>query len=831
MENAKIQSFPERPALQYDGKLWISAGGSRFAKRWKNKELSWSSILSKLQRPTRTPETQSEYRRMSKAEQDRAKDHGGFVGGVLKDGKRGSHNVESRSILSYDLDDATASFYADFTLYDSHASACYSTHKHSPETPRFRLLVPLSRLVSADEYEAISRKFAEDAGFMDYLDPTTFQPSRLMYWPSCSSDGEYYFDYTDAPFLDPDEILESYPDWTDPTEWPVSSKEKAKRKVAADKQTDPRTKSGYIGAFCRAHTITDAISTFLGDVYAPTDHEDRYTYIPGSTTGGLVIYDGDLFAYSNHGTDPAGGQLCNAFDLVRIHLFGDQDNGKDPETAPATKLPSYKAMLEFIQKDPETLREYDREEEKTVTAADFDDDEEITPEEIKLKLDRTTGKGIQKSVKNIATVFRFDPNLQGIAANRMSRMMEILPDKPVPWERDPGAWRDSDDAHLYCYIATTYTEFKRSDVLDQRTIKADANAFNPVIDYLESLPAWDGVHRVDTLLIDYLGAEDNIFTREATAKILLAAVRRVYEPGCKFDNMLILSGAQGIGKSTLLEKLGGKYFNDNLTFDDMRSKDAAEKLQGYWIIEIGELKGMRKMDVESVKSFISRREDIFRGAYGHHTERYPRQCVIFGTVNNVSGYLKDITGNRRFWPIELSGEAAGRRPWEISEDDRAQIWAEVLKRYKTGHRNLLLSPEAAKIAEAKQTEALEHDEREGIVSEYLGTLLPDDWEDLTISARQDYLDGDEILEKSGEAKNPRKYVCTLEIWCECFRKRQSDMERRDSTTISAILIRLGWKPSGKRIIKPYGQQRTFIPGGQTPGQERDKVTDKRDKVQ
>lgn len=813
LENTKIQHIPERPALQYDGKLWISTGSSRFSKHWRNQERSWSAILSQLQKPTRTPETQAEYKKMSKAEQNQAKDHGGFVGGVLKDGKRGSHNVESRTILSYDLDNAPSSFYDDFKLDDGHASACYSTHKHSPKNPRFRLLVPLSRSVSADEYEAISRKFAEDAGFMEYLDPTTFQPSRLMYWPSCSTDAEYYFDYTDAPFLDPAEILDRYPDWKDPSEWPVSSKEKSARKTAAEKQADPRTKSGYIGAFCRAHTITDVIGTFLGDVYAATDHEDRYTYIPGSTTGGLVIYDGDLFAYSNHGTDPAGGQLCNAFDLVRIHLFGDQDANTTAETPPS-KRPSYKAMMEFIQKDPETLREYDRAEEKTVTAADFDDDEEITPEEIKLKLDRTPGKGIQKSVKNAATVFRLDPNLQGIAYNRMSGMIEVLPEKPVPWSREPKPWGDTDDSQLYTYVALHYAEFRRQYVADQLAIKANNNAFNPVIDYLEGLPKWDGISRVDTLLIDYLGAEDNIFTREATAKALLAAVRRVYEPGCKFDNMLILSGGQGIGKSTLLDRLGGKFFNDNLTFDDMRSKEAAEKIQGSWILEIGELKGMRKMDVESVKAFISRREDKFRGAYGRHVQTLPRQCVIFGTVNNVSGYLKDVTGNRRFWPIELSGETDGRKPWDITEADRGQMWAEVLNRYRSGNKSLLLSPEAEKIAELKQTEALEHDDREGFVAEYLAEPLPDNWENMSIDARQSYLDGDDILEKTGEETHARKYVCSLEIWCECFRRRQSDMERRDSTAISGILLRLGWKRAGMRTINPYGRQRIFVPGEQ-----------------
>ncbi len=218
---------------------------------------------------------------------------------------------------------------------------------------------------------------------------------------------------------------------------------------------------------------------------------------------------------------------------------------------------------------------------------------------------------------------------------------------PLPWERSGGPWRDSDDAQLVTYVATVYVEFSQQTIMDQKTITVARHAFHPVKEYLEGLEPWDGVPRVDTLLIDYLGAEDTVYTREATAKILTAAVRRIYEPGCKFDSMLVLSGPPNTGKSMLVARLGGSFFSDNLTFDDMKDKTAAEKLQGYWLLEVGEMKGMRKMDVDSIKAFISRQEDIYRAAYGHNTERHPRQCVIFGTVNDLFGYLKDVTGNRR----------------------------------------------------------------------------------------------------------------------------------------------------------------------------------------
>lgn len=346
--------------------------------------------------------------------------------------------------------------------------------------------------------------------------------------------------------------------------------------------------------------------------------------------------------------------------------------------------------------------------------------------------------------------------------------------------------------------------------MDQKTITAARHAFHPVKEYLEGLEPWDGVPRVDTLLIDYLGAEDSIFTREATAKILTAAVRRIYEPGCKFDSMLVLSGPPNTGKSMLVARLGGNFFSDNLTFDDMKDKTAAEKLQGYWLLEIGEMKGMRKMDVDSIKAFISRQEDIYRAAYGHNTERHPRQCVIFGTVNDLSGYLKDVTGNRRFWPIEVTGKGE-KHPWDITAEIRDQIWAEVFFRYRAlGEDRLVLSPEAQKIAEEKQVEALEADDREGIVQEYLDTLLPEGWASMSLNERIDFLDGDIELLGDVEGTVERTEVSNIEIWCECFRRPMNSIQKKDSYEIAGILKRLGWSRSAERKRIPlYGLIRSY----------------------
>jgi len=224
----------------------------------------------------------------------------------------------------------------------------YSTHSHSPKAPRLRLVIPLKRAVTSDEYGAVSRRIAADLG-IDFFDDTTYEPHRLMYWPSTSSDGEFIFKVLDEEWVDPDEILARYEDWRDSSYWPESSRTKEDRKRLAERQGDPKEKPGVVGAFCRTYSIIDVIEKFLSDIYSPCENPNRYTYIPGSSAGGLVIYENGDFAYSHHGTDPISGKLCNAFDLVRLHKFGELDE-EAKEGTPWDDMDLY-ARRSFIRGD------------------------------------------------------------------------------------------------------------------------------------------------------------------------------------------------------------------------------------------------------------------------------------------------------------------------------------------------------------------------------------------------------------------------------------------------------------------------------------------------
>lgn len=344
--------------LKYDGEIHLATGASKTQKKWKNQTMAWSGFLDRLGKPTITQETVEDYKKMPKSKQDEVKDVGGFVGGWLKEGKRKRGYAQQRTLVTLDADSTTLDFWDDVQLLFEHAAAVYTTHSHLVKGPRYRLIIPLNRPVTAEEYEPIARKLAELFG-MDNFDDTTYQAERLMYFPSRSLDGKYFHDFLDLPWVNPDEVLENYEDWRDPSFWPESSRGHSIRETQAKKAGDPLEKKGVVGAFCRTYDIISAIETFLPDVYGPTGHDDRWTFLGGSTSGGLVIYD-DKFAYSHHGTDPVGDQLVNAFDLVRIHKFGDLDEDAKAGTPPQ-KMKSYRAMNEFLQSDQLVMSQMQKE--------------------------------------------------------------------------------------------------------------------------------------------------------------------------------------------------------------------------------------------------------------------------------------------------------------------------------------------------------------------------------------------------------------------------------------------------------------------------------------
>lgn len=784
----------------------ISYGQSRYATSWTNDTITWSELTARLANTTRTTETAAQYAAMKKDAQGSIKDLGGFIGGHLAGERRKKGHVLARSIITLDADYPGITFNADVEAALENTTWCiYSTHSHTPDNPRLRLLIPLAADITEEQYAPLSRKIAQLIG-IDQFDDSTYEAHRLMYWPSTPKDGQYIYQVHDGQPLDPQTILAMYDDWRDATTWPVSSRQITAITTRAKTQADPTTKDGTIGAFCRTYTIEDAIQTFLPNVYAPTVNTDRYTYLPGESTAGLVTYD-NKFAYSHHGTDPAGGQLCNAFDLVRIHKFGDQDTNPD---TPITRQPSFLAMQDLAVADPAVKAQLAA--DKAASArADF---QPIT--DWKTDLEYRRGGILKDSLTNLVLIMRNDPQLGGIAFNKHRDGIDIKTGQPLPWDQVKPGWSETDYSQLKNYLQREWNIYSPTKTRDALLVAAAERAYHPIAEWLDLLPAWDGVPRVDHLLADYLGADDNEYTAAVTRKTLVAAVARIYQPGTKFDSVLIISGPQGCGKSTLFARLGGDWFSDSLTLTDMKDKAAAEKLQGYWIVELGELAGMRKMDVETVKGFLSRSDDKYRASYGISVENHPRQCVIVGTTNAESGFLRDVTGNRRFWPVAVTGNALAH-PWEITQTEIAQIWAEA-KHYYTQGEKLYLTGTAADLAKANQATAMESDEREGLIAQYLDTPIPANWDDMNLAARRSYLMGGEEFTALMPVDNrprgqltQRTTTSNVEIWAEAFGKNPADMRPADSYAIAAIMAKIpGWeKTNAVRARGMYGKQRLY----------------------
>lgn len=782
--------------VQNDKALDVALGNSRKTKKWKNRTMLWSELLDRLANVTRTPETVAEYRAMSRNRQAEIKDVGGFVGGYAEHGSRS--NIRHRSVLCLDADFADGDLWPDWEILYGRAAAIYSTHKHTPEKPRLRLVVPLNRNVSPDEYQAIGRRVAFVLG-IDKFDDTSYQPQRVMYWPSCSQDGEYIFQHLDGTFLDPDEVLASYHNWADVSSWPMSSRQADIVKRSGAKQGDPLEKGGIVGAFCRAYyPIQEAIAEFV-PTYQPCDTPGRYTYTEGSTAAGVVLYD-DKFSYSHHGTDPASGQTVNAWDLVRIHKFHELDDDADPEK-PTTTRPSYKAMAQLAMDDPRVRAQLVS--DRMAEADDFEVlPDEPEPDDWKQKLKITEKGGIARTIGNVVTILRHDPAVAGaLALNEMDH--NIVARKSLPWRDVKGSsqWVDADDSDLRYYLEQTYGLDGKDKIFDAVNVVAGRNRFHPVREYLDGC-SWDGVPRVETLLVDYLGAEDNEYTRAVTRKTLAAAVARIYRPGCKFDYMLTLQGRQGLGKSKFIGKLGGPWFSD--TFGTMQGKESYEQILGVWIVEVGELAGMRKAEVDAIKLYLTKQTDRFRPAYGRRLQEFPRQCIFIGTTNETQ-FLRDTTGNRRFWVVATPNEPAHDMETDLTPETVRLIWGEAVELYKKGEA-LYLPPELEKMAREIQEAYEEENPKAGIVAGYLDRLLPEGWDGMDPYSRRQWLESD------AEGVTRRTTVCTLEIWTEALNGNPDKLDRYASKEIRDIMATLpDWKHQGNKRITagPYGRQRYY----------------------
>jgi predicted P-loop ATPase len=794
-------------------KIIVAVGKKRSDDNWVNTPMTWGGLAARLKEVKRTSETVSEFARMPKKSQDDVKDVGGYVGGELDGRRRGKSALKSRHVLTLDVDNAADDSMMGMyeTLYGN-AAVWHSTHKHTPRRPRLRLCALLDRPASPDEYSALARKVAESLG-MAAFDPTTFQPERLMYWPSAPKDGEFLYRLVEGPPLGVDETLASYGDWRDASLWPSCGEERA---PADTVQEDPTSKPGAVGAFCRCHSVDSAVERYLAKIYLPCG-PGRYTYAQGSSTGGLVVYEGGKFAYSFHSTDPASGKLCNAFDLVRLHLFGHLDKEGDKAGA----APSFKRMasLAMADQDVQALKLDERLAKSRARFAQADEDEAGEAGEAEAAKETASGwsgelakhpkTGELLSVsENVRIILENDELLKGMFAYDFFRHTPVLTSAP-PWrspERTSLAYGDQDDAGLRNYLQVRYNIDRPSHVYDGLSLVFEAHGFHPVKEYLSGL-AWDGEKRLDRWAIDYYGAVDSAYTRAVTRKTFVAAVARIHEPGVKFDCVLTLCGRQGSFKSTGFRIMGSPWYKDGIT--SLQGTDAFEMLQGAWLVELAELSVFKKAEVEQIKHFVTIQEDNYRMKYGRRTHTYPRSCVFVGTTNR-GDFLRDATGNRRWWPVDVRPERV-LKPISRLESERDQLWAEAVELYNA-REPLFLSAEEEQAASDAQSAHTEDDPNPGLIEEFLSKPVPRGWDKMDIQERLTAL----AFGGSSPDGEPRQKICVQEIWCELFKGDLKSLDRRRVCELHDSMRKVaGWKryeggSAGRLKFGAYGHQTAYV---------------------
>lgn len=833
MGRDNLSRFSDRAKSGEGRRLRVSTGHKSLG-RAKNRNWTWLELIDRLKEPVRSQESMKEYLRMAKSDQDRLKNVGFFVCGHCDNGIRRKDAIHERDLIALDLDEATSDllFNIDIGAHDlaGFEFFAYSTRKHTPENPRIRVVIPLTRGVTPEEHHALSRiaSYMIDET-MDSVDPVSFRMAQVMYFPSICRDGEFFTYHNEGRWMNPSQVLDAFGDWQDHTKLPYSEKRGEAKALANKKVEDPTEKRGLVGAFCRVYDIESAIEKFLSDVYLPGT-DGRYTYANGSSSNGAIVYDDGKILFSNHSTDPAGERSQNAFDLVRIHKFGHLDDDIVASLT-STQTPSYKEMENFLASDSEVQKEFRKNHLPDVTDEDFDEFDEIVipkkasaekaaPESDKDQssddkdwvelLDVDKEGRITKSLDNIIVIMQNDPRLKGVVRKNLFRAelaaCKRLGDLRIKNRRDGDAWTDTHD-HLLRHILEKpvqkggygMTAVPKSDVVAAVDLVAVENSFHPVRDYLAALE-WDGTKRLDSWMIKYLGAEDSKYIRAVSRKMMCAAVARVFEPGVKFDQVVILEGLQGIRKSTLVSTLSRGWFAELVSgFED--AKKFVENTKGAWFIEVPELSGFSKAEVNQLKGFFSRTHETCRMAYATRASTFPRQCVFIGTTNEKD-YLRDATGNRRYWPVPVNVDWIDIEGLDAEAD---QLWAEAKAVWDAGEPLWLDEDDARGLAEKYQAERVEESDVDGMAGMIESWLSqPARVDRYENSADADFDDGPDIHE--------RRRVCLLEIWVDCLNSRPQDYSAIEARKLGKAMSRVkGWKKHGNLVFgSRFGTQKSWV---------------------
>lgn len=725
--------------------------------------------------------------------------------GPCTDVHRDNRSVSRRSaVIPLDIDNPDDGFDLRVELVlTGVAYAMHTTHSSTPSEPRYRLLVRADRDMAPDEFVAAGQALATKLG-IEQFDKGSFQATRFMYLPATRKPEWYDYWIGEGEPVVVDDLLADFD--RDLSDKPIPKPNRTKR--------DPFELEDPIGAFNRAYEDWDLLIEAYELPYDKVS-DDRYQLRGASSEAGMGPVSGvDGLVFSHHANDPAYGRACSAFDLVRLHWFGELDEAAKQGT-PVNKLPSHIEMLAVASADKRVVSEIfnamTSDFEPTGELDDLDDPDgessDSPPHDTGWKSAlRLTRQGrFQDDVRNWDLILEHDPVFNLLYFNVLTMSPEVS--GHLPWRKVTPLHRTFDAvdmAKMRFYVEREYNFRPAKEFLDALVIsKAGDRRISPVHDYLEQL-VWDGVERVETCLP---GAADTRYNRLVARKILTAAVARVYQPGIKWDHTLVLQGGEGLGKSTWVERMAHVGLPERRTYHytlgRISDKDTLLAMHMSWIVVSDEGHSLRKADNDALKEFLTRNNDVFRMPYDRDTVVHPRQCVIWSTTND-DVFLRRQEGNRRF----LMVRCLERFDIDAMTPDYVdQLWAEAVHMYKNGER-LYLTDEESHLAELERDPFLEEDTTAGVLEEFLNTLVPMDWWGRSPESRRQWMeDRAQGFETEGDTLVDR--TCSRQLWHEALGQRITP-RKTDLLEITASLKSIGWVSAGPKHFPGYGTQTVFI---------------------
>lgn len=753
----------------------------------KPREASWEEFCEILKRPRSSAE-KTEF--------------GMFLGGEAVNGRK-KENVKSRTMATLDLENISG--VKDWevleiikgTFFD-YTFIAHTTHRSTNDAPRIRVIFPLDPIIDDPDtiegsYSATVAMLADMLPEKSWLDLASEKLAQCMVYPVRNPDGpEVQFAENDGNPVTPIEPIT--------IETQAAANEKQAQAASAATNNKPRA---IVAAFNKVYTIRDAIETYCAAQWLPGSTPNRYTHAGSTSQDGLAVLS-DNMAYNFHASAPGSQRGMNAFDLVRLTLYGDKDSGIDLQQTPVDEIPSQAAMLELCHKDKRVMKQ-------------LKDDKKAAPVITRGAdgIERDERGRIATTLNNIIKVIRADSNLEPhIRYNTFTN--RPVAGAGLPWGKKAGEhnWMDVDTYRLRTYLEEQNgpgVRLRNDDVNAAIVTIAHDNEYNPVVEYIENLPKWDGKPRVDDILIRYLGAEDTEYTRMVTHKHMVAHIARAMNPGCKYDTMITLAGPQAIGKTSFITNLMPcpEWYLGNLP--DF-NKEGSRIIQGKWAVEMAELVAFRKSDKESFKRFLSQQQDTDRLPWDKFSTDMPRRCVFWGTTNEAQ-FLRDETGERRQWPVYCEGRDARKVQTDLPLE-REQIWAEALYYYREGCP-LYLSSEENDLLLAAQEPFKEVDPRLEELEDFLAQKVPDNWKDWTGSQKRAFFHRGKystmlptLPHYDPNRMELRETITRREIWCECFDNEDHNPSRREGLEISNLMNTIpGWKYEAK-TTRIYGYSNT-----------------------